>query len=79
MPKCLSPKFPSYLASFEVEDPFRQSLKVELFDFDSSSSDDFLGSAEVDLGLVANSEVGAFSLQQKNTMSFSFHSEIMFS
>ncbi len=72
MPKCLSPKFPSYLASFEVEDPFRQSLKVELFDFDSSSSDDFLGSAEVDLGLVANSEVGGLHPAKNCFFSFLF-------
>jgi len=49
--KSINPSFQEYDAQFELEDSFGQELKVELYDFDNSSSDDFLGSATCDLAL----------------------------
>ncbi len=51
--KSLNPHF-DYETTFEVEEPVGQDVKVELYDYDSSSSDDFLGSKRLDLSLLSS-------------------------
>ncbi len=57
VPKTINPKF-DYSTSFEIEDPFGQEVKVELYDYDNSSSDDFLGSKILDLSLLVQRHGG---------------------
>lgn len=53
MPKTVNPIW-NYDASFVIETFQSQTLKIEAFDHDNSSSDDFLGIKEVQLSTLVD-------------------------
>ncbi|TRY62841.1 hypothetical protein TCAL_08192 [Tigriopus californicus] len=56
VPKTVNPEW-NYIHEFIMEDSFGQKLMIDVFDFDNSTTDDFLGSIAIEIGNIVESQV----------------------